>query len=143
MTPHFTLEEFIFSELAVSFKIDNTPPPELNQYIFDTLMGLERIRDLTKQQIIILSGYRCKELNIKAGGSKNSQHMKGQAADIICPKFGSPYKLAKLIADNIEDLGVDQVILENDTWVHVSFNDKPRNQAMTYRKPTGYTKGIT
>lgn len=33
----------------------------------------------------ISSGYRCEYHNKEIGGSKNSQHVKGNAVDILCP----------------------------------------------------------
>ena len=33
--------------------------------------------------IAINSGYRCPEVNAEVGGSRNSQHMRGEAADIV------------------------------------------------------------
>jgi hypothetical protein len=40
-------------------------------------------------------------------------------------------ELAQLIADKRFDLGVDQVILEFGSWVHVSFTENPRHAILT------------
>ena len=47
--------------------------------------GLQKLRDKTDRPIIVTSGYRCKEHNRAVGGSENSLHLTGQAADITCP----------------------------------------------------------
>lgn len=44
---------------------------------------LESIRALFKVPIQVNSGYRCPELNAAVGGSANSQHVRGDAADIV------------------------------------------------------------
>jgi len=35
--------------------------------------------------LIVSSGYRCEAQNEKVGGSKDSEHMKGDALDVHCP----------------------------------------------------------
>lgn len=143
LTKHFTLDEFVLSQSAVRNDIDNTPPLEIMPAIQRTAEGLERIRALTGKSIIITSGYRCKFLNNTVGGSPKSQHIFGEAADVISPSYGTPLELAILIADNIEELGVDQVILEFGRWVHVSFSEAPRHMALTIRsRAEGYLSGI-
>ena len=44
--------------------------------------GLQRLRDLAGEPIRITSGYRCPAHNTAVGGVPDSQHTKGQAADI-------------------------------------------------------------
>lgn len=135
MTEHFTLQEFTASDTARLLGIDNTPPADVFPDMQRTAEGLERIRALAGHPIQLLSGYRCLSLNRAVNGSVNSQHMLGQAADIVCPKLGSVHTLAKLIESNIKALGVDQVILEKNArgamWVHVSFCVRPRMMALT------------
>lgn len=135
MTEHFSLSEMIASDTARLRGIDNTPAPDVLPHLQRTAEGLERVRALTGHAIQILSGYRCPELNKAVHGSTDSQHMKGQAADIICPGFGSVHQVARLIAENAAQLGVDQVIKERNgrgaEWVHVSFTETPRHMALT------------
>lgn len=144
MTAHFSLEELTASDTARARGIDNHPGADILPQLHRTAEGLERIRALAGHPIKVLSAYRCPALNQAVGGAKNSQHMKGEAADITC-KFLSVNDLAKLIADNAVKLGVDQVIKEfnkaGGRWVHVSFTDKPRHQILTLTE-TGYVKGI-
>jgi hypothetical protein len=63
----------------------------------------------------------------KAVGSKNtSQHLKGQAIDFICPKFGTPKDIFLALKKN--NIVVDQCLLEN-TWIHLSIKESNnRNQ---------------
>ena len=121
--------------MAKARGIDNTPGADILPHLRFTAEGLERIRALIQQPIRILSGYRCPALNKAVGGSAHSQHMKGQAADIVAPHFGDVHTLAGVIAMNAKAIGVDQVIKEKNKrgaeWVHVSFCEAPRHMALT------------
>lgn len=44
--------------------------------------ALQALRDALGKPVIVLSGYRCPEHNKAVGGSRYSQHMLGNAADI-------------------------------------------------------------
>lgn len=52
---------------------------EMDQRLIDVL---QLIRDILNKPIYINSGYRCDKHNKEVGGSSNSQHTKGKAADI-------------------------------------------------------------
>ncbi len=138
LTRHFTLEEFIHSDMARSLKIDNTPPEDMIPTMIITCKGLERIRALVGHPIVITSGYRSPKLNRAVGGTSESQHMFGEAADIVCPDYGPVYKFAKFIQGNAEEIGFDQLIKEqnnfNKEWVHVSFSFKARSEVLTMTK---------
>lgn len=136
MTPHFKLSEFTRSKTAEAGGIKNIPPADVLPHLQRLAEGLERIRAMIGGcPIVILSGYRSPELNKAVGGVANSQHVKGQAADIIAPTYGSVHNLARAIDLNSKALGVDQVIKERNSkgseWVHVSFTLDPRYQALT------------
>lgn len=145
MTEHFTLYEFIRSQRAKDAGINNTPPDTVIPNIKLTLEGLERVRTVLKQPIIVLSGYRCTELNKLVKGSNGSQHIDGQAADIICPMYGHPKEVAKLLEKNADAIKYDQLIYEGGSmgdWVHISFSDRDRRQALTKTKKGEYKRGI-
>jgi uncharacterized protein YcbK (DUF882 family) len=44
-------------------------------------------------KIKILSGYRCYDHNLKVGGARNSQHVNGNASDLISDDVESLYQL--------------------------------------------------
>jgi len=120
LTKHFTLEELVASETAARLGIDNTPTTAILENLVDLAKGLEKIRlELGGRPIHINSGYRCAELNTKIGGAMSSLHLRGLAADIICPSFGSPLAVCRAIA--AAKLNTDQVIHEFGHWCHVSF----------------------
>lgn len=122
LTENFTLEEFTFSQTAIRKQIDNTP----NQKIIKNIKALcvnvlQPLRNKLKRPIIITSGYRSEALNLKIGGAVNSQHCLGEAADIIIPNV-QPVDLFSYIITN--EIKYDQVILEFNKWVHISYRKK-------------------
>jgi zinc D-Ala-D-Ala carboxypeptidase len=147
LTDHFSLEEFIVTQQR---GIDNIVGlgTSVGSRLLETAKKLEEIRELLGNPIIITSGYRSPALNKAVGGAPNSAHMYGAAVDFICPRFGTPYKICKLLEDCIEEgFPIDQLIYEY-TWVHVGFpideDKEPRRMLLT--KPpgsTGYLDGIT
>ena len=78
----------------------------------------------TIEEMYISSGYRCEKLNKAVGGVYNSQHLKGQAADI---DIQGDMSFGKKIFEYIRDhLPFDQLIWEHNPktgsyWVHVSY----------------------
>lgn len=130
LTEHFTLSDFTYSSKAQEHEIDNTPSSDIIEQLKSTAAGLERLRHALLNPILISSGYRCPALNAIVGGQPTSQHMKGEAADFICPKFGTPREIAFYLSDKLGMLGVDQLIMEG-TWIHASFTLQPRGQLLT------------
>lgn len=138
LTEHFTLEELTVTSHR---DIDNTPPPETVDKLRATARGLEHVRLVLGVPVIVHSGYRCPALNDLVGGSANSQHMRGEAADFTAPKFGAPLAVCRAI--EASDIRYDQLIWEV-TWVHVSFTKdwKPRREVLTWIKGRGYSQGL-
>lgn len=62
-------------------------PPELIPNLQTLAENLQILRDYLGFPIQINSGYRSEAQNKKVGGSPNSTHMKGMAADIVCQKY--------------------------------------------------------
>ena len=129
LTDNFRLSEFTNSQTAERQGIDNTPPPAVIEALRKTAAHMEQVRTLLGgKAIVISSGYRSPALNKSIGGAATSQHTKGEAVDFTCPAFGKTADLVKAIkASSIE---YDQVILEFNRWVQISFTGKPRKQAL-------------
>jgi len=99
LSEHFSLEELTASEVAARAGIDNTPSPEAMGNLLRLAEGLELVRAaLGNNPIHVTSGYRSPRLNQMVGGAKNSMHMQGLAADILCPSFGPPLEVCRAIA---------------------------------------------
>ena len=139
LSTHFSLEEMIKSQTAIRKNIDNTPNAKQVENLKNLCeMVLEKIRAHFDKSVTINSGFRSKKLNTATGGSKTSQHMTGQAADIEISGIDNLI-LTHWIADNLE---FDQLISEfyvpgitDSGWVHVSWNSSGnRKQRITINK---------
>jgi hypothetical protein len=91
---------------------------------------LEPLRDAMGHAIKIGSGYRCPALNQAVGGVSNSQHMKGEAADLCID--GDKVKGKRWFDWIKAHCEFDQLIWEHNDrgsyWVHVSFRTDGRNR---------------
>ena len=143
LSEHFTLEELTFSATAPRKQIDNTPPAEVLENMKRLAAGLEEVRAaLGNKPMRINSGYRSPKLNRAVGGARLSAHMAGYAADFVCPDFGSPLKIVKALAAT--GIQFDKLIQEG-TWVHISFAPEARRQLLTAHfgpNGTSYTAGV-
>ncbi|MFZ7338194.1 D-Ala-D-Ala carboxypeptidase family metallohydrolase, partial [Comamonas jiangduensis] len=110
LTPHFALAEFTRSAKAAQLRLDNTPTGKALENLKRTAEILERVRAHLGVPIIITSGYRGPVLNKAVGGATSSDHLQGLAADVLAPKFGPPYEVAKALAPHIDALGIGQII---------------------------------
>ena len=118
ITENFSWKEFQRSSKAEELGIDNSIPDEsiASQVRSLVVTVLQPLRSAFGKPLHINSGYRCPALNKALKGAKNSQHTKGQAADIASD---NPRELAELVLK--EKLPFDQMILYN-TFVHISHN---------------------
>jgi zinc D-Ala-D-Ala carboxypeptidase len=135
LTTHFTLEEFTDSQTAARKGIKNIPPENSQERknIQRTAEVMEQVRTiLGDKPILISSGYRSPQVNAAVGGSKSSAHMSGLAVDFSCPGFGTPKAICHKLHPHMKELGIDQLIHEYDTWVHLGLSaSAPRHMAMT------------
>lgn len=141
LSHHFHLDEFLVSQSAARAGIECPDPPVA---VLDNLMRLceavlEPLRYAVERPVIVTSGWRPAEINTLIGGSRNSQHIDGQAADIIVPGV-RPFAVAAWLRDNSRHY--DQVIDEFGRWVHVSVpaeGQTPRRQVLSARRRDGKT----
>ena len=102
------------------------------------------MREWVGGPIKINSFFRCPELNKAIGGSKTSQHCKGQAIDIDDTyKVVANSDMYNYIKNNLD---FDQLIWEfgdnkNPNWLHVSYvsKDSNRNRCLRAYKSNGKT----
>jgi uncharacterized protein YcbK (DUF882 family) len=127
---YFTIKELCKSATASQKGINNSPNSEVIKNL-ELLVAnvLDPLREKYGKPIRVNGAYRCPELNKAVGGSKTSQHMTGQAADIT---VGSPDDNKKLFNLIIEmNLPFDQLIDEkNFRWIHFSYSDRKRKQIL-------------
>jgi zinc D-Ala-D-Ala carboxypeptidase len=144
LTDNFTLAEMVKSDTALRHDMDNTPGEiEIENLKRLAEKVLQPVREHYQRGVKVNSGYRHPDVNAKVGGSKTSDHCKGQAADIEIPGIPNA-DLAKWITENLD---FTQVILEFYTqgvpdsgWVHVSYDPQNlKKQSLTAVKKDGKT----
>jgi zinc D-Ala-D-Ala carboxypeptidase len=131
ISKYISYEEAITSQTATRKNINNTP--DNLALICMQLLGIrvfDVIRDHFKSPLKVSSFYRSDLLNKAVGGSKTSQHVKGQAIDIQGLGKVSNKQIFDYIKDNLD---FDQLIWEfgnknNPAWVHVSYVSKENNR---------------
>jgi hypothetical protein len=122
-TPNFSLHELLLTQHR-RFDQEQYNPP---QQIVDNLRALcvnilQPLRDALGSPLKINSGYRCPSLNRSINGASGSQHMTGQAADIVDLTHGNEFLFKKIKELN---LPFDQMIDEfGFRWVHISYDPK-------------------
>lgn len=143
LSKNFALSEITHSNTAKRLGIDNEPTEthlQNMQHLVDNL--LQPLRDAVGP-IRVSSGYRNPALNRAIGGSRSSQHCKGQALDIQFWQNGK--MMNELIYEWILDSGIefDQMINEFDfAWIHISLKTKDnRKQVLeAFKDDEGDTK---
>ena len=131
LSPNFSLEELTQSEYASRHGLGNEPDAKAIENLKRLAALLEQVRTLCNTPIIVSSGYRSPAVNAGVGGSKTSQHMFGCAADIRALRMSIGDLMKKVVGSDIK---YDQIILEFNSWVHISVPNSPttapRRQAL-------------
>jgi hypothetical protein len=123
---YYKLEEFTDSQTATRFGLDNTPDANAVEALRALCANvLDPLREMLGRPIRITSGYRAPRVNRAIGGSPNSQHMAGEAADIKVDGLTAAQLFDFIRAS---DLPFDQLILEFGRWAHVSYSTSQRRQ---------------
>ena len=126
LSNNLSVTEVTKSNTAKRWGISNEPTIEHLENLKAIALNIfQPTRNYFKKPIFVSSGYRSEALNEKIGGSKKSQHSKGQALDLDAHIFGglTNQQLFKFISDHTD---FDQLIWEFGTdeepdWVHVSY----------------------
>lgn len=94
----------------------------------DLLTLLQQTEKAFGRELKIVSGTRCKAHNVAVGGSKNSAHLTGEAADIACDRSGDRFYLVKLlmdfgakrigIADRFIHVDVSKILPQKVIWLY-------------------------
>ena len=129
---HISYKEATYSSTALRRGLDNTPNDEQLKCMEEVAENVfEPLRKWVGGPIKINSFFRGKPVNTAIGGSKSSQHMKGQAMDIDDTfKHKTNAEMYYYIKENLD---FDQMIWEfgddeNPNWVHVSYVSHRQNR---------------
>lgn len=141
LSPHFTLDEMTRSQTASRYDIDNRPgESELISLVY-TCQILEQVRRVCGGNVVFVSsGFRCPELNMRIGGSRQSAHIEGRAADFTIPGFGD----IETVAGAIRSAGIPykKLILEFGRWLHIEahpLNEGGQGQTLVASRVHGQT----
>ena len=123
LSPNFSLEELTRSEAAARNGWDNTP----NEAEIENLKRLAALLQDVKaavggKPVLINSAYRSKQVNDSVGSKDSSQHRIGCAADLRVPGMTPRQVVEACIAAQVP---FDQIILEFDSWTHISVPNTP------------------
>ena len=136
LTKDFTLKELCVTKTG----IHNEPNAEQKEALSLLAVNiLQPARDALGL-IRVTSGFRNAKVNAAIKGSRSSQHMKGEAADLQCEDNAALFNF-------IKTLEFDQLIWEfgdkeQPDWVHVSFSKKNRKEILKATKKNGVTKYV-
>jgi hypothetical protein len=119
LSKYFDSRELIFSKIAEENGIDNMPDAKTLETLKYTASQLDKVRELLGKPVNVSSGYRCLQVNRRIGSKDTSQHLKGEAVDFKCELFGNPKKVFDKIKES--NIQFDQLIVEFNSWVHISF----------------------
>jgi zinc D-Ala-D-Ala carboxypeptidase len=145
ISKHITYGEATRSQTAIRRGIDNTPDQAtLERMRLVAEKVFEPVREHYDIPIGIGSFYRSEKLNRVIGGSKKSQHCKGEAIDIDAQIYGGvtnkeifEWIKKNLIWDQLIAEGWDGIDYE---WVHVSFSEfRNRKQVLVATFKDGKT----
>ena len=146
ISEHVSYKEGVYSITATRLGVDNIPDDkQLKNMELVAKKVFEPLRKWVGGPIKINSFFRGLPLNTAIGGSKKSQHMKGQAMDID-DNYGhaTNAEMYHWIKDNLD---FDQMIWEfgdddEPNWIHVSYVSEKdnRNRCLKAYKDKGKTK---
>ena len=131
LSRNFTLEEFTYSRIAIEQGLENIPNPQALLALKNlTSYLLQPLRERYGKTIAITSGYRNEAVNLLAGGVKNSQHTKGEAADCYIAE-GPEVLLGILQASGLD---FDQAIVyRRKKFLHLSYREGFNRQQVLYK----------
>jgi len=137
-------EHFTLAEMTVTSHGANMPTGAQMAALADTAARMDAVRAiLGNRPIKVTSGYRSPQVNKAVGGAKTSAHLDGYAVDFKCPGYGTPAQIVKALRDS--GVKFDQLIDEFDSWVHISFEPRMRQEVLYATKRGGrvaYVPGL-
>ena len=136
LTKDFTLKELCVTKTGIHNEPNAIQIEALRELALNVLQPARDALGVIR----VPSGFRNPKVNAAIGGSRSSQHMKGEAADLQCEDNAALFNF-------IKTLEFDQLIWEfgdkeQPDWVHVSFAKKNRKEVLKAIKKNGVTKYV-
>jgi len=128
LSPHFTLRELTRTSTGL---VNDPSPSQVAALTSLCLHVLEPIRALLGVPLRITSGFRSSQVNAAIKGAAGSQHMRGEAADIVPVGVDVETAMGLIAAAG---LPVDQVIVyPRGGFLHVSYAAQRANRGELLR----------
>lgn len=127
---YFKEKETTVSATGSKLGIKNIPNETEKQNIQYAAERMDFIRELLDVPLIVLSWFRCEELNKAVDGSKTSAHRLGLACDVYSSKMSSKNIYEKLLkAREFGFVSYDQLIYyPKQNFVHIGFRLNKKNE---------------
>jgi len=145
LSPHFTLGELCKTSYHTA---DGNIPPRVaienlkrlcNEWLEDLRYSYNRLYGEEGHDIpvIITSGYRSEDVNLKCGGAKGSNHLTGCAADIRCYGPEQMIRMAGILLDIADGTkrDFDELIQEkrgSTYWIHFAVRPKDNRRKILF-----------
>jgi hypothetical protein len=131
LSPHFTFEEMTKTGQSSLQAANREEAKAVIKSLTDLCTILMEPIRAKFGPVSVHSGYRGLSVNTAIGGSKTSQHMKGEACDFHCPGATLDQVMKWICTES--NLPFGQVILEGrspdkpPTWIHISLGHPYRS----------------
>lgn len=145
LSPHFTLGELCKTSYHTA---DGNIPPRVaienlkrlcNEWLEDLRYSYNRLYGEEGHDIpvIITSGYRSEDVNLKCGGAKGSNHLTGCAVDIRCYGPEQMIRMAGILLDIADGTkrDFDELIQEkrgSTYWIHFAVRPKDNRRKILF-----------
>jgi hypothetical protein len=134
LSPHFNLSEFTQSERADLLEIPNLPSQEEIEALRALCVAVLEPARVALGRIYVSSGFRSEALNRAVRGAPESQHRRGEAADVV-PLDAEVGDLLRFV---VRSTPFDLTIWEHGgRWVHVSYSASRPARGSVLRALTG------
>jgi len=123
LSQHFTYDELVRSETADRNGWLNIPSNTEKENLIRLAALLEQVKSAVGgKPVMINSAFRSKQVNDAVGSKDTSQHRLGCAADLRVPGM-TPRQVVEACIE--AQVPFDQIILEFDSWTHISVANTP------------------
>jgi len=145
LSKNLSLAEVMKSATAIKHGIANEPNSQHLTNLKAVATNIfQPCRDYFGKPLAVTSGYRSPELNDLIGGSKRSQHSKGEALDLDAQVYGG-FTNAELFHYIKDNLDFDQLIWEfgneeEPDWIHCSYTTNNRGEVLRAYRHNGKTR---
>lgn len=110
---YVSIDELLKTDTGLSNKVS---AHDVRDHLVALRIVLSVLRLLLRQPLYINSGYRSDEVNKAVGGSPNSYHLYGCAADIRCEDMGR----LRQLCTSWHSCGIFRECIDHQTYIHVA-----------------------